>query len=102
MKTPVLSSSLLKVMTACPLLLSLTLSASMAPVTAAPQYQTARYQFTEVKPIWMKIDLDGDGTISRDELREEDPALLSRFDQADIDHDGTLSLRELEFLLLSA
>ena len=102
MKAPVLRSLFFRVLAACPLLLSLTLSASMATLTAGPQYQAARYQFKEVKPIWMKIDLDGDGTISRDELREEDPALLSRFEQADIDHDGTLSLSELEFLLLSA
>jgi Ca2+-binding EF-hand superfamily protein len=49
----------------------------------------------------MKIDLNGDGKISRDELREEDPRLLGKFDQADLDHDGLLSLRELELLLLS-
>jgi hypothetical protein len=39
--------------------------------------------------------------ISRDELREEDLRLLRKFDQADLDHDGSLSLRELEVLLLS-
>lgn len=80
----------------CLLLVSAGLLANMAPLTAAPHYEPA-----EVEPIWMKIDLDGDGKISRDELREEDPRLLSKFDQADIDHDGTLSLRELELLLLS-
>ena len=68
----------------------------MAPLTAAPHYQPS-----EVQPIWMKIDLNAEGGISRDELREEDPRLLRKFDQADLDHDGTLSLRELELLLLS-
>jgi hypothetical protein len=77
-----------------PLLVSAGLLANMAP--AAPHYEPA-----EVQPIWMKIDLNADGKISRDELREEDPRLLSKFDQADLDHDGTLSLRELEVLLLS-
>jgi EF hand len=85
-----------KLLAACPLLVSLGLLANMAPLTAAHHYQPA-----EVQPIWMKIDLNADGKISRDELREEDPRLLSKFDQADLDHDGSLSLRELEVLLLS-
>lgn len=80
----------------CPLLVSAGLLANMSPLTAASHYQPA-----EVQPIWMKIDLNGDGKISREELSEEDPRLLSKFDQADLDHDGTLSLRELELLLLS-
>jgi hypothetical protein len=85
-----------KLLVACPLLVSLSLLANMAPLTAAPHYQPS-----EVQPIWMKLDLNADGKISRDELREEDPRLLSKFDQADLDHDGSLSLRELEVLLLS-
>ena len=85
-----------KLLLACPLLVSFGLLANIAPLAAAHRYQPA-----EVQPIWMKIDLNADGKISRDELREEDPRLLSCFDAADLDHDGVLSLRELEVLLLS-
>ena len=90
------SRHLSQLLAALPLLVSAGLLANMAPLTAAHHYQPA-----EVQPIWMKIDLNDDGKISRDELREEDPALLSKFDKADLDHDGVLSLRELEVLLLS-
>jgi hypothetical protein len=85
-----------RLLAAAPVLVSLGLLANMAPLTAASHYQPA-----EVQPIWMKIDLNADGKISRDELQEEDPRLLSKFEQADLDGDGTLSLRELEVLLLS-
>jgi hypothetical protein len=96
MKPVVQSRFFFKLLVACPLLVSAGLLANMAPPSVVSHYDPA-----EVQPIWLKIDLDGDGTIGRDELAEEDPALLSRFDQADLDHDGTLSLRELEVLLLS-
>ncbi|MBC8007403.1 MAG: hypothetical protein H7X76_05065 [Prolixibacteraceae bacterium] len=85
-----------KLLAGCTLLLSVGLLANMAPVSAAHAYQPA-----EVQPIWMKIDLNADGKISPDELREEDPRLLTRFDRYDLDRDGSLSLRELEVLLLS-
>ena len=90
------SRYLCRLLAAVPLLVSAGLLANMAPLTAAHHYQPA-----EVQPIWMKIDLNADGKISREELSEEDPRLLSRFDAADLDHDGLLSLRELEVLLLS-
>jgi hypothetical protein len=95
-KLPARTRRLAQALAALPLLISAGLLANMAPPTVAHHYEPA-----EVQPIWMKIDLNGDGKISRDELREEDPRLLSRFDEADLDHDGTLSLRELEMLLLS-
>jgi hypothetical protein len=59
------------------------------------------YRIEEVRPLWMKLDRNGDGVISMEELRAEDPALLSRFRHADLDRDGRLSLRELELLLIS-
>jgi hypothetical protein len=90
------STPLSRLLIAGPLLIAIGLVAGVAPLTAAHKYQPA-----EVQPIWMKIDLNADGKISRDELREEDPRLLGRFDKADLDHDGKLSLRELEVLLLS-
>ena len=90
------SRYLSRLLAAVPLLVSAGLLANMAPLTAAHHYQPA-----EVQPIWMKIDLNADGKISREELSEEDPRLLSRFDAADLDRDGVLSLRELEVLLLS-
>ena len=85
-----------RLLAAASVVVSLGLLANMSPLTAASHYQPA-----EVQPIWMKIDLNADGKISRDELQEEDPRLLSKFEQSDLDGDGTLSLRELEVLLLS-
>jgi len=90
---------LARLIVACSLLVSMGLLANIHNMTTV--IVTSHYQPADVQPIWMKIDLNGDGKISREELREEDPRLLSRFDAADLDHDGTLSLRELEVLLLS-
>ncbi|MEO8159659.1 MAG: hypothetical protein ABI648_17810 [Betaproteobacteria bacterium] len=98
MRAPLNRSRLSRtLLAATPLLVGLGLLANMAPLAAAYRYQPA-----EVWPIWAKLDINADGKISRAELREEDPRLLAGFDRADLDHDGTLSLRELELLLLSA
>lgn len=96
MNFTVASASICNVVAACLMLASTGLMAHNSPLGGAQHYEPA-----EVRPIWLRIDLNADGRISRSELREEDPRLLSRFDQADIDRDGKLSLRELEVLLLS-
>ncbi len=85
-----------RILAACLVLVPVGLMAHNAPLSVAQHYEPV-----EVRPIWLKIDVNADGRISRAELREEDPRLLSRFDQADVDGDGKLSLRELEVLLLS-
>ena len=42
-----------------------------------------------------KVDVDGDGTISRDEARAHAPRMAEHFDAIDTDHDGTISRDEL-------
>jgi hypothetical protein len=59
------------------------------------------YLLDEVKPMWIKLDLNGDGYVTRDELCAEDPRLASGFRKADVNHDGKLDLREFEVLLIS-
>ena len=59
------------------------------------------YFLDEVEPMWVKLDLNGDGYLTRDELCAEDPRLASGFRQADYNHDGKLDLREFEVLLIS-
>jgi len=61
-----------------------------------------KYLLDEVEPIWAKLDVDRDGFISNAEIANEDPRLLASFDEADVDKDGYLGLRELEFLLISS
>jgi len=42
------------------------------------------------------MDLDGNGKLTRDEIRAEDPALSGRFENFDQDGDNTLSQAEFE------
>jgi Ca2+-binding EF-hand superfamily protein len=59
------------------------------------------YLLEEVKPMWAKLDLNGDGFVTPDELCAEDPRLVSGFRKADYNRDGKLDLREFEVLLIS-
>jgi hypothetical protein len=59
------------------------------------------YLLEEVKPMWVKLDLNGDGYVTQDELCAEDPRLVSGFRKADYNRDGRLDLREFEVLLIS-
>ncbi len=59
------------------------------------------YLREEARPIWVKADTNQDGYLSRDEVCVEDPAMLSGFDSADVNHDGRLDLGEFEILLIS-
>jgi hypothetical protein len=43
------------------------------------------------------LDVDGDGYIRREEVRNDDPVLKSQFDSLDWDNDGKLS--EAEYVL---
>ena len=63
---------------------------------------SAAYRLDEVQWVWLKADLDADGRLTREEVWEEDAALAARFDDADLDGDGTLSAGEFEVLLMSA
>ena len=58
------------------------------------------YLREESRPMWAKVDTNGDGYLSRHEICVEDPAMLREFDNADVDHDGRLDLGEFEILLI--
>jgi hypothetical protein len=73
-----------------------------ASVAATPTIATQAYRFDEVQWIWLKADLDANGRLSRQEVWEEDAALAARFDDADLDGNGTLNAGEFEILLMSS
>jgi len=81
-------------------LLLLSLGSAALP-TSWVSPRAAAYSLDEIDWIRMKADLNGDGVLSREEIWEEDPSLLAKFDDADLDHDGTLSPGEFELLLIT-
>lgn len=81
------------------LLLSLGSAALPIPWASAP---AAAYSMDEIDWVRMKADLNGDGVLSREEVWEEDTSLLANFDDADLDHDCTLSPGEFELLLITS
>jgi hypothetical protein len=70
-------------------------------VTATPAAGLQGYRLDEVQWVWIKADIDADGRLTREEVWEEDAALAARFDDADLDGDGSLSAGEFEILLMS-
>ena len=76
-------------------------AAAAAWLVAAPSAHAGFYLQEEIKPMWFKVDRNGDGYISWDELHAEDPALTKGFKRADYDGDGRLEPREFEILLIS-
>ena len=76
------------------------LSAALLGTLAIPA-SAGFYLLDEVKPMWVKLDLNGDGYVTQDELCAEDPRLVSGFRKADYNRDGRLDLREFELLLIS-
>lgn len=73
-----------------------------ASVTATPNAPSSTYRFDEVQWIWLKADFNADGRLSREEVWEEDAALAAKFDDSDLDGNGTLSAREFELLLMTS
>lgn len=84
-----------------PLLGAILLSSGSA-VTATPNPISNSYRLDEVQWVWLKADLNADGVLSRQEVWEEDAMLAAKFDDADLDGNGTLSAGEFEILLISS
>ena len=71
-------------------------------VTATPSAASGTYRFEEVQWVWLKADLNADGMLTRDEVWEEDATLAAKFDDADVDGNGSLSAVEFEILLMTS
>lgn len=71
-------------------------------VTATPSVAANTYRLEEVQWVWLKADLDANGMLTREEVWEEDAALAAKFDDADLDGNGTLSAVEFEILLMTS
>ncbi len=75
---------------------------SMGSVTATPSAASGSYRLEEVQWVWLKADLNADGMLTREEVWEEDAALAAKFEDADLDGNGTLSAGEFEILLMTS
>lgn len=71
-------------------------------VTATPYVAYNSYLLEEVQWVWLKADLNADGMLTRDEVWEENAALVAKFDDADRDGNGTLNAGEFEILLMTS
>ncbi len=71
-------------------------------VTATPSAAPVTYRFEEVQWVWLKADLNADGMLTQDEVWEEDATLAAKFDDADVDGNGSLSAVEFEILLMTS
>lgn len=71
-------------------------------VTATPSIASGNYRLEEVQWVWLKADLNADGMLTREEVWEEDAALAAKFEDADLDGNGSLSAGEFEILLMTS
>lgn len=71
-------------------------------VTATPSATANTYRLEEVQWVWLKADLDANGMLTREEVWEEDAALAAKFDDADLDGNGSLNAVEFEILLMTS
>ena len=71
-------------------------------VTATPNGASGAYRLEEVQWVWLKSDLNADGVLTREEVWEEDAVLAAKFDDADLDGNGTLNAGEFEILLMTS
>ena len=79
---------------------SLSAAFAVAAVSAGGDKSRAETRPDEVAAMnqMVRADVNKDGAVTRDELERMDLELARRFDAADADHDGKLTLREFETL----